>query len=30
MRIRVAQRDIDEGVLGKSFYCPVARAVKPR
>jgi hypothetical protein len=28
MRIRVTQRDIDEGVQGNSFHCPVARAVK--
>ena len=28
MRIKVTQRDIDEGVQGNSFHCPVARAVK--
>ena len=28
MRIRVTQRDIDEGVQGNSFHCPVARAIK--
>ena len=28
MRIRVTQRDIDNGVQGNSFHCPVARAVK--
>lgn len=28
MQIRVTQRDIDEGVQGNSFHCPVARAVK--
>jgi len=28
MRIRVTQDDIDEGVQGNSFHCPVARAVK--
>jgi len=28
MRIRVTQRDIDEGVQGNSFQCPVARAIK--
>ena len=28
LRIRVTQRDIDEGVQGNSFHCPVARAVK--
>lgn len=28
MRIRVTQQDIDEGVQGNSFHCPVARAVK--
>jgi len=28
MRIRVTQKDIDEGVQGNSFHCPVARAVK--
>ena len=28
MRIRVTQRDIDRGVQGNSFHCPVARAVK--
>jgi len=28
MRIRVTQRDIDEGVQDNSFHCPVARAVR--
>src|SRR6266446_6867312 len=28
MRIRVTQRDIDEGVQSNCFHCPVARAVK--
>ena len=28
MRIRVTQRDIDEGVQNNSFHCPVARAVR--
>jgi hypothetical protein len=28
MRIRVTQQDIDRGVQGNSFHCPVARAVK--
>jgi hypothetical protein len=28
MRIRVTQRDIDDGVQSNSFHCPVARAVK--
>jgi len=28
MRIQVTQRDIDDGVQGNSFHCPVARAVK--
>ena len=28
MRIRVTQRDINEGLQSNSFYCPVARAVK--
>jgi hypothetical protein len=28
IRIRVTQRDIDEGVQSKCFHCPVARAVK--
>ncbi len=28
MRIRVTQRDIDEGVQYNCFHCPVARAVK--
>src|SRR5258708_1168289 len=28
MRIRVAQRDIDEGVQSNCFHCPVARAGK--
>ncbi len=28
MRIRVTQRDIDEGVQNNCFHCPVARAVK--
>jgi len=28
MRIRVTQRDIDEGVQSNYFHCPVARAVK--
>ncbi len=28
MRIRVTLRDIDDGVQGSSFHCPVARAVK--
>lgn len=28
MRIRVIQRDIDEGVQSNCFHCPVARAVK--
>jgi hypothetical protein len=27
MRIRVTQRDLDVGVQGNSFHCPVARAV---
>jgi len=27
MRIRVTRRDIEEGVQGNSFHCPVARAV---
>jgi hypothetical protein len=27
MRIRVTRRDIEEGVRGNSFHCPVARAV---
>ena len=27
MRIRVARKDIEEGVQGNSFHCPVARAV---
>lgn len=28
MRIRVTQRDIQEGLQGNSFHCPVARAAK--
>ena len=28
MRIRVTRRDIQEGVQGNSFHCPVARAVR--
>jgi hypothetical protein len=28
MRIRVTQRDIDEGVQSNCFHCPVARAVQ--
>jgi len=28
MRIRVTQRDVDEGVQNNSFHCPVARAVR--
>lgn len=28
MRIRVAQRDIDDGVQSNCFHCPVARAIK--
>jgi len=28
MRIRVTQRDIDEGAQSNCFHCPVARAVK--
>jgi hypothetical protein len=28
MRIRVTQRDINAGVQGYAFHCPVARAVK--
>ena len=28
MRIRVTQRDINEGLQSNSFHCPVARAVK--
>jgi hypothetical protein len=28
MRIRVTQRDIDEGVQNNCFHCPVARAIK--
>ena len=28
MRIRVTRRDIEEGVQGNSFHCPVARAVR--
>ena len=28
MRIRITQRDINEGVQGNSFQCPVARAVR--
>lgn len=28
MRMRVTQRDIDEGVQSNCFHCPVARAVK--
>jgi hypothetical protein len=28
MRIRVTQRDIDEGVQNSCLHCPVARAVK--
>jgi hypothetical protein len=28
MRIRVIQRDIDEGVQSNCFHCPIARAVK--
>ena len=28
MRLRVTQRDIDEGVQSNCFHCPVARAVK--
>jgi hypothetical protein len=28
MRIRVTQRDIDQGVQSNCFHCPVARAVK--
>jgi hypothetical protein len=28
MRIRVTQRDIDEGVQSNCFHCPVARAVE--
>jgi len=27
MRIRVTRRDIEEGVQGNSFHCPVARAI---
>ncbi len=28
MRIRVTQRDIDDGVQSNCFHCPVARAIK--
>jgi hypothetical protein len=28
MRIRVTQQDIDQGVQGINFRCPVARAIK--
>ena len=28
MRIRVTRKDIEEGVQGNSFHCPVALAVK--
>jgi len=28
MHIRVTRRDIQEGIQGSSFHCPVARAVR--